>query len=84
MKRQDWGHLEGGFSRRLKVQVLLWADEGRTDTTHAGAMREKGRQRTARLRLTLATAQPLFPQLQRRLCHNFLERAQEGSTVCYL
>jgi hypothetical protein len=49
---------------RLKVQLVISADDGRTDTTHEVTVLEKDCQRIEQLGLTLAEAKQLLTQLQ--------------------
>ncbi|SRR5712692_6437830 len=52
---------------RLKVQLVICADDGRTDTTHEVAVLEKDCQRIEQLGLTLAEAKQLLTQLQQHV-----------------
>ena len=52
---------------RLKVQLVIRADDGRTDTTHEVAVLEKDCQRLEQLGLTLAEAKQLLTQLQQHV-----------------
>jgi hypothetical protein len=49
---------------RLKVQLVICADDGRTDTSHEVAVLEKDCQRIEQLGLTLAEAKQLLTRLQ--------------------
>src|SRR5262245_20532564 len=49
---------------RLKVQLVIWADDERTDTIHEVAVLEKDCQRLEQLGLTLAEAKQLLTRLQ--------------------
>jgi len=52
---------------RFKVQLLVCADDGRTDTTHEVAVLEKDYHRIEQLGLTLVEAKQLRTQLQRHM-----------------
>jgi len=49
---------------RLKVQLVIGADDERTDTSYDVAVLEKDCQRLEQLGLTLAEAKPLLTRLQ--------------------
>ena len=49
---------------RLKVQLIICADDERTDPIHEVGVLEKDWQRIAQLGLTLAEAQQLLTRLQ--------------------
>ncbi len=52
---------------RFTVQLIICADDGRSDTTHDVAVLEKDCQRIEQLGLTLAEAKQLLTQLQQHL-----------------
>ena len=52
---------------RLKVQLVICADDEQTDTVHEVAVLEKDCQRLEQLGLTLAEAKQFLPQLQRQV-----------------
>src|SRR3954447_9335363 len=52
---------------RVKVQVMIQADDSGPDTTHEIAILEKDCQRIEQLGLTLAEAKQLLTQLQQHL-----------------
>jgi hypothetical protein len=52
---------------RLKVQLVICADDGRMDTTHEVVVLEKDCQRIEQLGLTLAEAKQLLTQLQQHV-----------------
>lgn len=52
---------------RVKVQLVICADDGRTDTTYDVAVLEKDCQRIEQLGLTLAEAKQLLTQLQQHV-----------------
>jgi len=52
---------------RLKVQLVISADDGRTDMSHEVAVLGKDGQRLEQLRFTLTEAKQLLTQLQQHV-----------------
>src|SRR5947209_15772224 len=69
----------GGCNMRVKVQLVIGADDGGPETIHDVAMLEKDCQRIEQLGLTLAEAKQLLTQLQQ---HMVAQQAAAFVTLC--